>query len=268
VIINAAIFLIQSALVQFAPSLARPYFEYCPLSLSGLEHGYVWQLLSYQFMHAGILHVLFNCWAIYVFGIDVEHALGRRTFLTLYFSSGIVGGLVQTLAGLLSQRFAGPVVGASAAAFGLAAAFSVLFPDRVLLLFMIIPIRAKFLLVICAVLAIVGIVGPQTGIADAAHLGGMLTGFLLVRYAINWNWHWPQFHRPRGPSPRPVAVGSRRSPLWGQARHSESEEMPAEEFLSKEVDPILDKISAHGIQSLTPRERRILETAREKMAKR
>jgi membrane associated rhomboid family serine protease len=266
VIINAAIFLIQSALAQFAPSLARTYLEYFPLSLGGLEHGYVWQLLSYQFMHAGIFHVLFNCWAIYVFGMDVEHALGRRNFLTLYFLSGIVGGLVQILAGLLSHRFAGPVVGASAAAFGLAAAFSVLFPDRVLLLFMVIPVRAKYLLIICAVLALIGIAGPQTGIADAAHLGGMLTGFVLVRYAINWNWHWPQFRRR--PSSRTVRVGSRSSDFWGRARHTESEEVPPEDFLSKEVDPILDKISAHGIQSLTQRERRILEAAREKMVKR
>ena len=268
VIINAAIFLLQSALVRFAPA-SEPYFDYLPLSLAGLAHGYVWQLLSYQFMHAGILHVFFNCWAIYVFGMDVENALGRKSFLTLYFSSGIVGGLVQILAGLLSHRFAGPVVGASAAAFGLAAAFSVLFPDRILLLFMIIPLRAKFLLLFSAILAIVGILGPPTGIADAAHLGGMLAGFVFVRYAIHWDWHWPRLRSPRRQSPHPmVRIGSSSSALWGRAKDSEPEEMAPAEFLSKEVDPILDKISAHGIQSLTQHERRILEAAREKMVKR
>ena len=124
-----------------------PFGDYLALSLQGLKHGFVWQLLTYQFMHAGLLHLFFNCWAIYVFGQDVEMALGRKSFLTLYFSSGIVGGAAQALAGLaLDRDFAAPVVGASAAAFGLAAAFAMLFPNRVLLLFFVLPMRAKWLL--------------------------------------------------------------------------------------------------------------------------
>jgi len=134
---------------------------------------------------------------------------------------------------------------------------------------MIIPLRAKFLLLFSAILAIVGILGPPTGIADAAHLGGMLAGFVFVRYAIHWDWHWPRLRSPRRQSPHPmVRIGSSSSALWGRAKDSEPEDMAPAEFLSKEVDPILDKISAHGIQSLTQHERRILEAAREKMVKR
>ena len=172
------------------------------MSVEGLRHGFVWQLLTYQFMHGGWLHLLLNCWAIYVFGREVEETLGRNSFLTLYFTSGVIGGLFQALAGvLLGGAFAAPVVGASAGAFGLVAAFAMLYPERplMLLLFFIIPVsmRAKFLLLFSALLAVFGIVFPMDNIAHAAHLGGMLTGIVFVRYAIHWHWHWPRLPRPR-----------------------------------------------------------------------
>jgi membrane associated rhomboid family serine protease len=264
VALNVLAFVAQFALANKA--------QYFALSLDGLKHGYVWQLLSYQFMHAGLLHLLFNCWAIYVFGQSVEAALGRKSFLTLYFCSGIIGGLFQVLAGVLLGRFfAASVVGASAAAFGVVAAFAMLFPDQFIYLFFVIPVRAKWLLALSAFLAVLGIVTsarqPPGGVhmADAAHLGGMLTGMFFVRYALQWDLHWPRFRRAGGSTPRRlVKVNSGRSGFWGR-KGANGEELRPEEFLSKEVDPILDKISAHGIQSLTERERRILEAARERM---
>ncbi len=265
-LINAAVFLAQLAVSRFS---SFPLDQYFQLSLDGLKHGYVWQLLTYMFMHAGLLHILFNCWAIYVFGHDVEEALGRSSFIALYLASGILGGLVQMLAGLLSPEYAGPVVGASAAAFGLGAAFAVLFPDRLLLLFFILPIRAKYLLLIGGLLAAYGFLRPGDGVAHAAHLGGMLTGIAFVRYAAHWDWHLPRLRRPRPRSGRRlVKVASATSALWGRSKNTIDADLPADEFLSKEVDPILDKISAHGIHSLTERERRILQAAHEKMGKR
>ena len=147
IIANVVAFFVQSLL--YASSSRFRIDDYLPLSLDGLKHGYLWQLLTFQFMHGGLFHLLFNCIAIFVFGRDVEEALGRKPFLTLYFSSGVIGGLVQILAGLLLHGpFAERVVGASAGAFGLVAAFALLFPDRILLLFFIIPIRAKYLLLL------------------------------------------------------------------------------------------------------------------------
>ena len=275
IIINVAVFLIQSALDQFKPAWAAAYYNYGALDLQGLRHGFVWQLLTYQFMHAGILHLVFNCFAIYVFGLEVENVLGKKTFLALYFTSGVIGGLLQVSAALISfERFGGPVVGASAAGFGLLAAYAMLFPDRILLLFFVLPLKAKYLLLLGAAIAVAGILFPQTNTgavhyADVAHLGGMLAGVLFIRYAIHWNWQWPRFSRQRKESPRKlVRVSSGSSALWGRAKSVPADELPADEFLSREVDPILDKISAHGIQSLTDRERRILEAAREKMGKR
>jgi membrane associated rhomboid family serine protease len=274
VLVNVAVFIGQCLIPRSWDMATVKYFA---LSLWGIEHGYVWQLLTYQFMHAGLTHLLFNCLAIFTLGLAVESELGRQRFLTLYIASGVVGGLLQVLGGLLlGGPFAAPVVGASAAAFGIAAAFAMLFPQQTLFLFLIIPLRAKYLLALCAglallgivlsVLAAVGIMPPADNIAHAAHLGGMLTGVVLVRYAANWEWRWPLRGRSLS-ARRLVKVHSQGSP-WGRTTPPEEEELPPEEFLAREVDPILDKISAHGIQSLTERERRILETARQKIGKR
>ena len=270
-VVNVVAFILQNV---FSGPLRFPVYYYFALSTEGLRHGFVWQLLTYQLMHAGWLHLLLNCWAIYVFGREVEETLGRKSFLTLYITSGVIGGLCQALAGVLLPRvFAAPVVGASAGAFGLVAAFAVLYPERplMLLLFFIIPInmRAKFLLLFSALLTVLGLILATDNIAHAAHLGGMLTGIVFVRYAIHWHWHWPNFQRtPRQPLRPLVKVPRRASSLWAQNQGGSDEDLPPDEFLSKAVDPILDKISAHGIQSLTERERKILETAREKMARR
>jgi len=264
-LVNVAVYVVQLICHQFIPTF--PFDPYFALSLTGLKHWHLWQLVTYGFLHAGFLHLFFNCWAIYIFGQDIENTLGRKPFLTLYFASIVIGGLVQALFDVAFHgMYASAVVGASAAGFGLAAAFAMLFPDRVLLLFFILPLRAKWLLAICGGLTLIGLLRPDD-IAHAAHLGGMLTGVLFVRYAIHWDLHWPRFHRSRGQAPRRlVKVVSGTSGLW--ARNKTEEELPADEFLSKEVDPILDKISAHGIQSLTERERRILEAARQKIVKR
>jgi membrane associated rhomboid family serine protease len=186
-IVNVACFLAQWVLYRFS---AQDLDRFFALSLWGMQHGYVWQLLTYQFMHAGFLHLLFNCRAIYVFGRDVEDALGLKRFLVLYLASGVIGGMFQILMGvLLGGGFGGAVVGASAAAFGLAAAFAVLFPDRLLLLVFIIPLRAKYLLLLCGVLALLGILSPGDNIAHAAHLGGMVFGvFFIASHALDLGW--------------------------------------------------------------------------------
>ena len=217
---NVAAFIAQIILAQFSHFPTNHYFA---LSLAGLKQGYVWQLVTYAFMHGGALHLLFNCFAIYVFGLAVEQTIGQKSFLGLYFASGIIGGLVQTLFGLLlGGFFASSVVGASAAAFGLAAAYAMLFPDRVLLLFFIIPMRAKYLLALSGVLALYGILFPGDNIAHAAHLGGMLTGIVFIRYAIHWDWHWPQLRRVPQPAPRRlVKVSSRPARTWVRSKTEE-----------------------------------------------
>ncbi|HUA67068.1 MAG TPA: rhomboid family intramembrane serine protease [Candidatus Saccharimonadales bacterium] len=281
-IANAVAFVIELVTCGYPPLLSSN--NYFALSVKGLEYGYVWQLLTYQFMHVGFLHILLNCWAIYVFGQVIEDDLGPQKFLALYFSSGVIGGLTQVLGALVwPTHIGGAVVGASAAALGLVAAFATLYPERelTLLLFFFLPVtlRAKYLLWGTALLSVFCILFPFSrltllmggNIAHAAHLGGMLTGIVFVWQFVQGRWHWPQwgFSPSRRTAPREfVVTRAGRGKFWQSAAGKTDEEPSADDFVSSEVDPILDKISAHGIQSLTAREREILEKARNKMTKR
>jgi membrane associated rhomboid family serine protease len=272
-------FIVQKVLESSSSFDVRTYLY---LSLNGLKHGYIWQLISFQFLHANLMHLAGNCLVIFFLGRAVEDALGRNSFLILYFASGIIGGLCQTLAGVFANAvglqdyafsFGGQVVGASAGGFGITAAFALLFPDQILLLFMIIPMRAKYLLWLSIAIAGWGVAVPAKSlfgehVADAAHLGGILAGVMFVKYAVHWHFQWPQLNRRARPPIRRLVKVHSHKPGWGRDKVVVEEDLPPEEFLTKEVDPILDKISAQGIQSLTERERRILEKARSKMRKR
>jgi hypothetical protein len=119
-------------------------------------------------------------------------------------------------------------------------------------------------------MAVIGILTPGNGVAHGAHLGGLLAGYGFIRLGIGLNeisWRWKPF-RSRARKRQLVKAASVKTHQWPLSKSTLAADLPEEEFISKEVDPILDKISAHGIQSLTDRERRILEAARSKMAKR
>ena len=226
-------------------------------------------------MHANWLHIIFNSLAIFFFGRPVEMALGRAHFLTLYLSSGVIGGLVQMLFALLFPSFDESVVGASAGAYGLVAAFAVMnWEERFTLLIYFIPVamQGKTLLWVSIAIALLGMLTPGSGVANAAHLGGILTGFFYVRQIVQGRWHLPQWKFPeRRAAPREfVAAGAskNKSVFWRSAAGKPDDNSSTDEFLKNEVDPILEKISAHGIQSLTASERQVLEKARAKMDQR
>jgi membrane associated rhomboid family serine protease len=256
--------------------------KYLDLSLDGLRQGFVWQLLSFQFLHAGLSHLVMNCVVLYIFGREVESILGKSRFLVLYFLSGVVGGLLQMLFALvLPQYFGGSVVGASAGIFGIVATFTTLFPNQLLKLFLLpIQFRAKTLLFVSLGFALLGILFPEkigVGVAHAAHLGGIFFGFAWVK--LGWHRDFVQLpwegwfsgrrlRRDRSRKSKLIRATSIKIPGVSRAKSDDSADLPSEEFISREVDPILDKISQHGIQSLTERERKILEAARSKMAKR
>jgi membrane associated rhomboid family serine protease len=206
--LNAAVFFFQYyALPRIAPEywVSLRFEETFALSVEGLKAGHFWQLITYQFMHGGYLHILANSWAIFMFGRVVETSLGMGRMLVIYFTSGVVGGLLQVLGmAVWPSLFGdGPVIGASAAAYGLIAAFVTLFPQQrlLLLLFFVIPIsmRARTLLRVCVGFSVVGIFYPFlngwvdrhlplagtidslfANIGHAAHLGGMIAGVLLT----------------------------------------------------------------------------------------
>jgi hypothetical protein len=217
---------------------------------------------------------------LYFFGRAVEEILGSRGMLRLYLASGVVGGMLQVaLSFAFPNTFSAGVVGASAGVFGLIAAFATRAPDQpiTMLVFFILPVtfKAGVLLIIEACIAVGGILGEflpnayfHSGIAHAAHLGGMLTGIAWIRWGRMPGSpfkFWSGFASADKPRRESVRATPRRS---AKSADRKVEEVPPAEFISREVDPILEKISAHGIQSLTARERQILEAARSKMARR
>ena len=246
-----------------------PVFRYLALSTEGLKHLFLWQFVTFQFLHGSLMHLAGNLIGLYFFGRVVEMRLGLKEFVRIYLLAGIGGGVLQSLLQwLLPQYFGGVVIGASAGVLGLIAAFALMEPEAPVFFNFFIPLRAKHLLWIeLGISLFFTLVPVSTGTADAAHLGGILTAIVYMRwdsYRPRRTWNPLQARRRK----RQLVQAAAQITRWRGARQAQSTELPPEEFISREVDPILDKISAHGIHSLTPRERQILEAARAKMAKR
>lgn len=151
-------------------------------------HG-VFTLFTSMFIHDGFLHIFFNMWGLLILGRDVEIVLGRPRFITLYFVSGVVGGLAYAFTSYYfpSHRFAPliPAVGASGAVFGVMGAFGVLFPRRPLALFLyLIPIIAPayiVIIVLAALQTLFAFTMPFSSIAYSAHIGGLAVGLSLSK---------------------------------------------------------------------------------------
>ena len=267
ILINVACYILQHTVRGFEETLA--------LFPQRLQNGNVWELLSYQFLHGGLFHLLINCAMIWFAGRQIEEALGKAKFLVLYLVAGIFGGLLQCA--LSWSGFLPPagVVGASAGIFGLIAAFAMVYWERELtfLIMFVIPVRmkAKYLLIALAVIGVLGIISKEGGIAHGAHLGGMIWGVLFILLFIQGGTYsgaeplWDQLRDRFSSGHRRKVVtidGGARAYSRGQIKAEEVDEI---DFVESEVDPILDKISEKGIQSLTERERKILEQARKKM---
>jgi membrane associated rhomboid family serine protease len=247
------------------------FLEYGALSLEGLKRGFIWQFITFQFLHGGMTHLVLNSLGLYFLGRPLEGMLGRRDFLRLYLFSGVLGGVLQALLGFIFPQIAGPMVGASAGICGLIAAFSVLAPDSQIYLWFVLPIRARYFLPIMFGLTLLLLVtSSESHVAHAAHLGGILGGIAYLKWLNGLSvplFGWSRFRRGL-PRRELVTTRSARRSFWRKESSKPEDDLPPAEFISREVDPILDKISAHGIQSLTERERKILEAARAKMSRR
>ncbi len=150
-----------------------------------IERGWIWQLVTYMFLHGGALHILFNMLGVWMFGVELERRWGTRFFIQYYAVSGIGGGLTFLLISLLPFQAAAityvtPAVGASGALFGLLLAFAIYYPERpIMLLFVFVP--ARVFVMIYGGFALLNAFQPSRGVADAAHLGGMIFGYLYLK---------------------------------------------------------------------------------------
>jgi len=240
--------------------------------------GYVWQLLTFQFLHGGLMHIICNLLGLWFFARFVENVLGRRRFLIAYLGCGMMGGILQTiLMVLFPSHFGSVVYGASAGVSGMFAIFVRLLPDSEIRWNFIIPIRAEVLLWITGGISLFFTLVPSGrggNVAHAAHLGGLLAGVAWVRLGwhrdfqpLPWDGAWKRLQQAFRRPPSSTRLARHAVPRSVAGPGVPREELDTD-FISKDVDPILDKISAHGIQSLNERERKILEAARARMAKR
>lgn len=158
------------------------------LALWPLGNGFMpWQMLTYAFAHGSVQHLLFNMLGVYMFGADLERVWGERRYLTYYLGCAFAAAVTQLLVASFAGAY-GPTIGASGAVFGLLLGYARLFPRRMIMpLIPPIPMRAPVFVALYGVLELVlGVTGTQAGVAHFAHLGGLLGGFLMMRFWRQW----------------------------------------------------------------------------------
>ena len=182
IVANVALFLLESvmgnALVE--------WFALWPIA-SGLSDAPAfqpWQLVTYAFLHGGLMHLFFNMFGLYMFGGEIERLFGTRFFCLYYFACVVSAALCQLVVSGWIGAPPVPTVGASGGIYGLLLAFGMYFPRRiVVLIFPPIPMQARvFVFVFAALELFLGVTGTAAGVAHFAHLGGMLGGWLMIRY--------------------------------------------------------------------------------------
>ncbi len=238
-----------NVLVYVVQHLTGPGFTYTfgMVPWAVLHRFAIWQLVTYMFLHGGVFHLLFNLFTLWMFGGEVEDTLGTRQFVRFYFLTWI-GGAVFYL--LFRSGSTVPVIGASAAIYGVLVAFAVLFPHRIvtLLLFLVIPVNLKawqLAAVFVGISVLFGVTGTADGVAHLAHLGGALVGYLL----LTGRQHVERLHEE-------IELAQER-----KRRRAEQKRRIAREELQRQVDAILDKINEVGYDNLTEEEKETLKRA-------
>ncbi len=236
-IINIVVFL-PSAVPDVMAGLRR-WFAVWPVTVgTSLQ---IWRLLTYQFLHGGVGHILVNMLFLYFFGPMLERFWGSRKFLVFYLICGTIGGVFYPIlvhAGWLDEGY---LVGASGSILGMLAAAALLFPNMIVYVFGVIPMKMALLAAIMAVISIMTLLAPAqypNAGGEAAHLGGMVAGAV---YVLSENW--------------------RRKMKLKMGQGAWQKKMSTQQDLQAEVDRILEKVHQKGIHSLTFKEKRILKQA-------
>jgi len=267
--LNVAVFILQLVGRLFRVSVIEDMFA---LSTSHLRSGFIWQPFTYMFLHdpGNIFHIIVNMFVLWFFGREVEYFIGKSLFTRLYLFGGLAGAALWLAFNLHSTEY---VLGASAAVLSCVIAFATLFPDReiTLLLFFIIPVtlKAKYMALIAVAFDVVPLLGQgvpfrsgMANVAHLAHLGGMLVGYLYIKQlGYGTTPRWLLTVQRAGAALTPLLAGL--TPRWRPRKGN----LSPDDYMRDVVNPILDKIARDGMQSLTRREQRILESARELIGK-
>lgn len=237
-IINVAVFLLTFLIPQLG-ALIFQWFSVFPVTLGMTLQ--LWRQITYQFLHDGPWHVGMNMLVLYFFGPMLERHWGSKKFLTFYLICGAMGGLLYPFLVHVGWLAPAPLVGASGSILGMLAAGGILFPNMMVYVLGIIPVKLRILAIIFAAISIISLLRPdrfENAGGQAAHLGGMVAGAVYV-----FSQSWRDKFRLK-----------LRSGAW-------EKKMAAQRNLQIEVDRILEKVHSGGIQSLTMKEKRILRQA-------
>lgn len=263
VIINVAVHLLHLILSNASPLWFTRFFG---LSLDGIAHLKIWQLVTYMFVHdAGdLLHIVFNMLLLYFVGGEIERGFGRERFLWFYFTCGIIGGLAYlTLGGLAYAGLINPVyyvlplVGASGAVWGLLMAAMIFYP-QMQIIFIIFPMPIRVFGAIMLGLVFLQAISPG-GVdnlgGEVCHFGGAMAGVGILYY-------WGVMPSLRfGSGSGPGVVARLKKGAWARKQRKMAEEQIY-------VDRILEKVHQEGISSLSRRERKILAEATQRQRER
>jgi membrane associated rhomboid family serine protease len=178
ILANVTVYLLQTFTHIAGSGFIDVYFGLVP---SLVTHNFmIWQLATYMFLHANVWHILFNMLALFMFGNDLERYWGTNRFIKYYFLTGIGAGVCSWLVALDSRSI---TIGASGAIYGLLLAYGVLWPNRIVYVNFLLPIKIKWLVLIYGGIAFISsISGSEPGVANVAHLGGMLIGLVYLKW--------------------------------------------------------------------------------------
>jgi len=186
-IVTVAGFFLQAITQRFFGFYLEPWFGLVPYSVT--HRFFLWQPLTYLFLHGGFFHLAFNLLVLWMFGCELERVWGSRFFLKYFFVCGVGAGVFVAL---LTASSLVPTIGASGALYGVLLAYGLLFPDRKIFLWFVLPIRARhFVLFIGAVAFYSTLTLPGSGISHLAHLSGLVIGYIYLR---GWG-HFRGLHR-------------------------------------------------------------------------
>tara|TARA_B100001123_G_C15136029_1_gene957432 strand:+ start:233 stop:1069 length:837 start_codon:yes stop_codon:yes gene_type:complete len=206
-------------------------------------HLKIWQLFTYLFIHGGFIHLFFNMFVLWMFGKDLEHQWGKNEFLVFYFACGIGAGIITVLYSINSFI---PIVGASGAIYGLLVAYGFSYPNRMVYLYGLFPLKVKYMVVGLGGIAFFAFLSAdQSNVSHITHLSGMIIGVLYINFISNWKNIKMEYYRLR---------------LKNLKQKSLSQN-DKENQMKKKVDEILDKLNDSGWDSLTEKEEKFLSRA-------
>ena len=279
-IANVAVFLIfnffLSSFSAGQNNLGDVAFRYG--ALFPINHGFIpWQIFTYMFMHANFMHLFFNMFALWMFGVELENLWGSKKFLLYYVICGVGAALANLFIAPLFGPI-GPTVGASGSIYGVLVAFGYIFPNRNIYLYFFIPLKAKYLIILYIAIEVFSLSNSGSNIAHAAHLGGAVVGIiylLLTNKGMGKGYirsskkglfdnFTQKKEEPYSAHPNPYVPKSNltdvKNAVYNEYRDRDfkNEADNREKDSQEKIDAILDKLSAGGYQNLTAEEKRIL----------